>query len=199
MSDFIANWDNVAATNARKERDAMAGEGILKFDYKKFPGNELPGSPTCSPRSGFRAAGFRRQSSRRADRMSRAFRDWRWELAEDAPAWPDTDRLQELAFSLLGVGSSYRLAAPARSAAPLGVGSALDTSCCVRTRAGTAALGGDRSTRPERSRSCLPHGQMVIRASEARRQQIPRETGLVEDEPARSATKIKVMRRGRSP
>ncbi|MGB7208409.1 MAG: DUF2272 domain-containing protein [Pyrinomonadaceae bacterium] len=41
VSDFIAQWDKVAAANARKGRDAMAGEGILKFDYKKFPGKKL--------------------------------------------------------------------------------------------------------------------------------------------------------------
>jgi len=39
----------------------------------------------------------------------------------------------------------------------------------------------------------VPRGQMVLRASEARRQPFPGETGLVEDEPAGSATKINVM------
>jgi phosphatidylserine/phosphatidylglycerophosphate/cardiolipin synthase-like enzyme len=42
VSDFIARWDKVAAANARKARDSMAGEGILRFDYKKFPGKKLP-------------------------------------------------------------------------------------------------------------------------------------------------------------
>jgi hypothetical protein len=38
VSDFIAKWDAVAAANAPKSRDAMQGEGVLRFDYKKFPG-----------------------------------------------------------------------------------------------------------------------------------------------------------------
>jgi phosphatidylserine/phosphatidylglycerophosphate/cardiolipin synthase-like enzyme len=42
VSEFIAKWDAVAASNAKKGRDAMAGEGILRFDYTKFPGNEQP-------------------------------------------------------------------------------------------------------------------------------------------------------------
>ncbi len=42
VSDFIAQWDKVAAANARKGTDRMVGEGILSFDYKKFPGKSLP-------------------------------------------------------------------------------------------------------------------------------------------------------------
>jgi phosphatidylserine/phosphatidylglycerophosphate/cardiolipin synthase-like enzyme/subtilisin family serine protease len=45
VSDFIAKWDAVADSNAKKSRDAMAGEGILKFDYTKFPGAKLPMVP----------------------------------------------------------------------------------------------------------------------------------------------------------
>jgi len=45
VSDFITQWDKVAAANARKGTDRMVGEGILTFDYKKFPGKSLPINP----------------------------------------------------------------------------------------------------------------------------------------------------------
>ena len=51
-SDFIGKWDAVAASNARKSRDAMAGEGILRFDYTKFPGKQLPMVPDLLARVG---------------------------------------------------------------------------------------------------------------------------------------------------
>ena len=37
VSDFLAQWDAVAASNAKKSRDAMAGEGVLRFDYTEYP------------------------------------------------------------------------------------------------------------------------------------------------------------------
>jgi phosphatidylserine/phosphatidylglycerophosphate/cardiolipin synthase-like enzyme len=45
VSQFIAKWDAVAASNAKKSRDQMAGEGVLRFDYTKFPGANLPMVP----------------------------------------------------------------------------------------------------------------------------------------------------------
>jgi phosphatidylserine/phosphatidylglycerophosphate/cardiolipin synthase-like enzyme len=43
-SDFIAQWDDVAKKNAAKAStpDKMRGEGILRFDYTRFPGREWP-------------------------------------------------------------------------------------------------------------------------------------------------------------
>jgi len=41
VSDFIAKWDAVAASNAKVSRDAMQGEGVKAFDYTKFQGAKL--------------------------------------------------------------------------------------------------------------------------------------------------------------
>jgi phosphatidylserine/phosphatidylglycerophosphate/cardiolipin synthase-like enzyme len=37
-SDFLARWDAVAAANAGKAPSAMAGEGVVRFDYTAVPG-----------------------------------------------------------------------------------------------------------------------------------------------------------------
>ncbi len=60
-SDFIARWDKVAAANARKTRDTMAGEGILRFDYKKFPGKQLPVDVGLLANLGFQGGGSRNE------------------------------------------------------------------------------------------------------------------------------------------
>jgi endonuclease/exonuclease/phosphatase family metal-dependent hydrolase len=167
--------------------------------------------------------------------MSRTFREALWELAEDAPAWPDATRLQELAFSLLRVGSGHRLVVLAHSAAPLAqavrpgdllvrsgmgqgprysavvVAARPERSAELRSRGvpveaggagwyvevAEAPAGGGAPRSVGRSLTDawgrVPDGQMVLRASEARRQPIPGETGLVEDEPTGGATKLTVM------
>jgi endonuclease/exonuclease/phosphatase family metal-dependent hydrolase len=52
--------------------------------------------------------------------MSATFREALWELAEGAPIWPDAERLQELAVSLLGLGPEHDLVVVSRSSAPVG-------------------------------------------------------------------------------
>jgi phosphatidylserine/phosphatidylglycerophosphate/cardiolipin synthase-like enzyme len=59
VSEFIAKWDAVAKSNNGKSRDAMQGEGVLRFDYTKFPGAQLPGVPDLLASVGVPGGGSR--------------------------------------------------------------------------------------------------------------------------------------------